>query len=69
MVTNVLEEVAATVSRTARLKDPRGRPMQSRDLRQLFVSRVLEAGESSPWVEHLQELGPTFGPTHMSDST
>jgi hypothetical protein len=39
VVTNVLEEVAASVSLTARVKNPTGNPMQGRDLR-LYLFRA-----------------------------
>ena len=39
MVTNVLEEVAASVSLTAKVKNPTGIPLQGRDLR-LYLFRA-----------------------------
>jgi DNA-directed RNA polymerase specialized sigma24 family protein len=54
VVTNLLEEVAASVSRTARVKNPVGSPMQGRDLRlYLFRSFLNE-------VNRLKRKEPTF---------
>jgi DNA-directed RNA polymerase specialized sigma24 family protein len=54
VVTNVLEEVAASVSRTARVKNPVGTPMDGRDLRLYLFRAFLNE------VNRLKRKEPTF---------
>lgn len=54
VVTNVLEEVAASVSRTARVKNPLGSPMRGRDLRLYLFRSFLNQ------VNRLKRKEPTF---------
>ena len=54
VVTNVLEEVAASVSRTGRVQNPLGSPMQARDLRLYLFRAFLNE------VNRLKRKEPTF---------
>lgn len=59
IVTNLLEEVAASVSRTARIQNPLGIPMQGRDLRlylfRSFLNQVNRLKRKEPTLVGLSE--------------
>lgn len=66
VVTTVLEEIAATVSRTARVKDPLGSPMQGRDLRlylfRAFLNQVNRLKRKEPTFVSLSEVVAVSNP-------
>jgi DNA-directed RNA polymerase specialized sigma24 family protein len=67
VVTNVLEEVAASVSRTARIKNPLGSPMQGRDLRlylfRSFLNEVNRLKRKEPTFVGLSEVAAASNPS------
>jgi DNA-directed RNA polymerase specialized sigma24 family protein len=66
VVTNVLEEVAAAVSRTARVKNPPGSPMQRRELRlylfRAFLHEVNRQKRKVPRFVNLSEVVAVSNP-------
>ena len=66
LVTNVLEEVAASVSQTARVKNPLGSPMQGRDLRlylfRSFLNEVNRQKRKEPTFVGLSEVVAVSNP-------
>jgi DNA-directed RNA polymerase specialized sigma24 family protein len=65
-VTNLLEEVAASVSQTARVKNPLGNPMQGRDLRlylfRAFLNEVNRQKRKEPTFVSLSEVVTVSNP-------
>jgi hypothetical protein len=66
VVTNMLEEVAATVSQTARVKDPPDKPMQDRELRlylfRAFLRQVNRLKRKDPNLVSLSEVVAVSNP-------
>ncbi|HWR14737.1 MAG TPA: hypothetical protein VN577_07900 [Terriglobales bacterium] len=67
VVTNVLEEVAASVSLTARVKNPTGNPMQGRDLRlylfRAFLNELNRLKRKQPTLLGLSEVMTVSNPS------